>query len=244
MNPQLQNWNNFCQYHVGEWHGKKARYSPDKEVIKSWEVVTTLEISENGNTINHKDLLIYDDGTTELKNFGPYTKPILNALFLDNSFLWGSKTVESGSLFIFEIGFRFEDRRMLGYTRYNGSGNLEYISTGTEYLGQKKDKNSQTFVNKTNENWQGKLKKMTPDWIVSEPTITSWKKLENLNIDYLTLHLNDGISISCPQHIENGQEFFIAMDWQVNNLLLQRGIGYYDSSGFTDFTLEVFTASS
>lgn len=241
MNPQLQNWDNFCQYHVGEWHGTKTRYSPDGEAIKSWQVVTNLEINKDNSTINHKDYLTYADGNTELKTFGPYLKPTTSALFLDNSFCWGSKKVTSGSIFVFEIGIRFENRRMLGYCRYDGSGNLEYISIGPEHLGTTLQENLQKSVNQFNEKSQGTLKNMTPDLIVSEPVPTYWKQLEDLNQDYLTLHFKDRVSLSCPHKIEAENKFFIAVDWQINDTLLQRGIGYYDVSGFTNFTLEVFT---
>ncbi len=243
MNPQLQNWDNFCQYHVGKWHGIKTRYSPDREVIKSWQVVTKLEMSEDGNTINHQDYLTYSDGATDLKTFGPYTKPITSALFLENSFCWGSKKIKSGSIFVFEIGIRFEDRRMLGYTSYDEHGNLQYISTGPEHLSKLED-NYPISVNQIHNDWQGTLTKMTPDLIVSEPVTTSWKPLEDLNQDYLTLHFPEGISICCPQKIKPNEAFLIAVDWQISDTLMQRGIGYYDVSGFAYFTMEVFTRAA
>ncbi len=243
MNPQLQNWDNFCQYHVGEWHGIKTRYSPNKEVIKSWQVVTKLEVSEDGSTINHQDYLTYSDGATEIKTFGPYTKPEISALFLDNSFCWGSKKVAPNSIFVFEIGFRFEDRRMLGYCRYDENGNLQYISTGPEHFSKVED-NVSSSVNQIHNNWQGMLKKMTSDLIVSGSVPTSWKPLENLHQNYLTLDFQEGISICCPPKIVPNEAFLIAVDWQINDTLRQRGIGYYDAFGFTHFTLEVFTSAS
>lgn len=241
MNPQLQNWNNFCQYHLGEWHGTNTRYSPDGEAIKSWQVVTKLENNQDDSTINHKVFFTYTDGNTEEKSFGPYSKPITSALFLDNSFCWGSKKVTSDSIFVFEIGIRFENLRMLGYCKHDDNGNLQYISIGPEYLENISSNMQQQSNNLVNENWQGTLKKMTPDWIVSEPVSTDWKKLEDLNRDYLTLHFKDGVSLSCPRKIEIVKAFFIVVDWQINDTLLQRGIGYYDVSGFTHFTSEVFT---
>lgn len=241
MNPQLQNWNNFCQYHLGEWHGTKTRYSPEGEAIKSWQVITQLEKNQDDSTINHKDYLTYTDGNTEVKSFGSYTKPITSALFLDNSFCWGSKKVTSDSIFVFEIGIRFENRRMLGYCKYDDNGYLQYISIGPEYLENISSNMEQKSIDLINGNWQGTLKKMTRDWIVSEPVPTDWKKLDDLNRDYLTLHFKDGVSLSCPPKIEIGKAFFIVVDWQIGDILLQRGIGYYDVSGFTHFTSEVFT---
>ncbi len=91
MNPQIQNWDNFCGYHTGEWQGIQTRYSPDNEVIKSWHVISNLEVSQDGGEIKHQDYLTYSDGQTELKAYGTYPKPLTSALFLDNSFCWGSK---------------------------------------------------------------------------------------------------------------------------------------------------------
>ncbi|MGB7444411.1 MAG: DUF3598 family protein [Coleofasciculaceae cyanobacterium] len=243
MNPQLQNWDNFCKYHVGEWHGIKTRYSPDREVIKSWQVVTNLDMSKDGSTINHQDYLTYGDGKTELKSFGTYTKPITSALFLDNSFCWGSKKLESGSIFVFEIGIRLGNQRILGYCRYKENGHLHYISIGPEHLGKGED-NFQRYVNQIDNDWQGILKKMNPDLIVSEPVATSWKPLADLNQNYLTLDFPEGISICCPQKIKTEEAFLIAVDWQISDSLMQRGIGYYDESGFSHFTLEVFTRTA
>jgi hypothetical protein len=82
---------------------------------------------------------------------------------------------------------------------------------------------------------------MTPDWIVSSAVPTSWNRLEDLGENYLTIRHPDGVSVSCPRQLESGKGFVLAVDWQVNNVLLQRGIRHFDTSGFTGFTLEVFT---
>ncbi|KST68928.1 DUF3598 family protein [Mastigocoleus testarum] len=242
MNLQLQNWNNFCRYHVGEWRGINTRYSSGEEVIDSWNVVTNLKISQDGSKINHEDYLIYADGKTELKTFGPYIKPITSALFLDNSFCWGSKTLETNSIFIFEIGLRCENRRVLAFIKYGNDGSLEYISISPQLLSTNVSEQSKTSVlTITKENWQGKLKTIEPDLMVLEPVDISWISLKDLNRDNLTLNFQDNISVSCPQNIKKDMEFCIALDWLANSVLLQRGIGYYDVSGFKHFNLQIFT---
>lgn len=117
MNPNSiidakpQNWNNFCQYHMGDWHGNWKRYGLKGEVIDSFRCFRSLDKNINDGEINHQNYYTYADGKTELKNFGPYKEPITKALFLDNSFSWGSTTVEPNLSFGFETGFRYEDRR-------------------------------------------------------------------------------------------------------------------------------------
>lgn len=245
MNQQLQNWDNFCQYHLGEWHGINTRYSPEGKVIDSWQIVTNLQMSQDGNKIYHQDSLTYKDGKKELKNFGSYTKPITSALFLNNSFCWGTKKIDSGSIFIFEIGLRFEDKRVLAFTKYTNSGSLEYIAISPQLLGSDFSEAIKTSVeNQVSQNWRGKFKAIKPDLTLLEPGEISWKPLKDLNQNYLTLNFQDNISVSCPQNIEKEKEFFIAVDWLANCDLLQRGVGYYDAFGFNHFTLQIFTPSS
>lgn len=243
MNPQLKNWDNFCNYHTGDWQGSKKRYSPDGKVIKTWDVFTHLHVNQDGTEITHQDELFYSDGTNEIKNYGIYQKPQTNALFLDSTFCWGSKIVKPDSIFIFELGFRFEGKRVLCYFRYDESGKLQYTSTGVEYLKVQdieQKQNHNTELKKSNQKCTGVLQKMTSDWIISEAIATEWKPIQKLNQDYLTQKLDDNIMAICPEQLESNQSFFIGVDWQINSNLGQRGIGYYEASEFSYFTVENF----
>jgi len=245
MELQLQNWDNFCRYHAtGDWHGTWTKYSPQGEGIESFQGVRSLHTSQDSSEINHQNHYTYADGRSELKTFGPYKKPLTRALFLDNSFSWGSTKVESGSTFGFETGFRYENNRASAAIIYDDSGSLQHITIIPEHLASFAEEPPRPPVLELSRNWQGTLKRMTPDLIVSPPVATSWKRLEDLSEDYLTLHFPDGISASCPRQIENEKKFFMALDWLVNPTLLQRGIRHYDQSGFTSLTLEVFTLAS
>ncbi len=92
----------------------------------------------------------------------------------------------------------------------------------------------------TNNELRGLLTRITPDWIVSPTIETSWIRLEDLDARHLTFNLNDNISVSFPQHVESGKEFFLAMDWLCSETLLKRGTRHYNSSGFSSLTLEIF----
>lgn len=243
MNPQLQNWDNFCQYHTGDWHGTWTRYSSKGEVLKSFQCVRSLRASEDGSEIYHQNHYTYADGKIETKTFGPYQKQITNSLFLDNSFSWGSTKVELGATFNCETGFRYENKRASLAVIYHNSG-LQRITAISEHLASFAEEHPPHSAHALSGNWRGTLKRMTPDWIVSPPVATSWNRLENLRKNYLTLHFPDGISVSCPPQLESGKEFFTAVDWLVNPGLLYRGIRHYDTSGFTSVTLEVFSIVS
>ncbi len=94
MNPKLQNWHNFCQHHAGNWHGTWTTYSPTGKVIKFLKCIRSFQVKENGSKIEHQNHYIYADDKQETKTFGPDKKPTTRALFLDQSFSWGSQQVE------------------------------------------------------------------------------------------------------------------------------------------------------
>ncbi|MBF2008644.1 MAG: DUF3598 family protein [Chlorogloeopsis fritschii C42_A2020_084] len=242
MEAQLENWDNFCRHHANnDWYGTWTRYDSDGQIIESFHCIRSFKISPDASEIYHQNHYTYADGKKETKTFGPYHKPITRALFLDNSFSWGSTEIEIGSNFGFETGFRYEDRRASVASLYDSAGSLEKIVVIPETLTNFPEKpNSPLSEKDIPNNWRGTGKTMTPDWIVSPASETSWHRLENIGSDYLILHFFDGISISCPRNIHPGKDLFVSVDWQINSNLLQRGIRNYDASGFTNFKLETF----
>ena len=244
MEPQLQNWENFCRYQAtGDWHGTGYKYSPQGKLIDSFRSIRSLHTSEDGSEIYHQNHYTYADGKTVSKTFEPYLKPITKALFLEHSFTWGSTKIEPGSKFGFETGFRYQNRRMSAGIFYDEGGNLENIAVSSEHLGSFTEEPPRPPIDELSGYWQGTIKKITLDWIVSPPLATSWKRLEDVGQDYLTLHLADAVSVSGPHKLENGKEFSMVVDWLVNPTLLQRGIRHFDKSSFTNFTLEIFSIS-
>ena len=188
MNLQLKNWNNFCTYHTGDWQGTKKPYSPEGEIIKTWDTITHLHINSDGSEITHQDELFYSDETKEVKNYGIYKKPQTSALFLDSTFCWGSKIVKPDSIFIFEFGFRHEDKRVLCYFRYDETGKLQYSSTGIEYLmnqDTQQNQNNYPELKRDHNKLIGALQKMTPDKVISQPIKTNWKSIKELNKENL-----------------------------------------------------------
>jgi len=239
---QLKNWHNFCHYHANaDWYGTWTKYSPDGDVIEFFQGVRSFQVSEDGCEIHHQNHYTYADGTKESKTFGPYKKPITRALFLDHSFFWGSPKLEAGANFAFEMGFRYEDRRTSVVVICNDRGKLQQTIVISEQLGYFSEASPKLSAKELGGNWIGCQKTITPDWIVSAAVATSWKPIEQLIEDNLILHLPNNVLISYPQSIEPGQEFLCAVDWLASPTVLQRGICHYDASGFTHFTLDVFS---
>jgi hypothetical protein len=242
---QLQNWYNFCQYHANnDWYGTWTRYSADGQIIETFHCIRSFHVSDGGNEIHHQNHYTYADGTKETKTFGPYKKPITRALFLDNTFSWGSTKVESGSTFGFETGLRYEDKRANVVIVYDDAGNLEKIIVIPETLTIFPENPSPPSAKELSGNWVGTAKNMTSNWMVSSPIPVSWKPLENLADeadDYQIFHFSDGISISCPQKVAIDKSFLATIEWQISHNLLQRGIRNYKDSSLTNFTLQTFS---
>ncbi|NDJ26089.1 DUF3598 family protein [Nostoc sp. B(2019)] len=236
---QIKNWENFCHYHGGEWHGTWNIYNPEGILTRAYQCIRSFHVSSNASEVSRQNYYIYADGTTKLENFETRKKPLIKGLFLDNSFSWGSTTVTPGSTFFFETGFRHEDRRGSAVSRYNENGTLDVLII-PEHLSSFADTSPYYSVNEFSSKCQGTIKKMTPDWIVSPIVANSWMQLERLAEDYLTLHLADNISVNIPRQIESGKEFCLTTQWLVKPTLMYRGTRHFDASGFTRFTLEVF----
>ncbi|KYC42904.1 hypothetical protein WA1_12360 [Scytonema hofmannii PCC 7110] len=249
---QLQNWNNFCQYHAGEnWHGIWTRYSPDGKAIQSFKSIRSFSLNDDGNEIIHQNYYTYADGKTESKNISSYIKPdttllflgkSFSVLFLDNSYSWGNTEISANAPFGFEIGFRDEDKRASASVIYNQNGTINYITVIPENLVGFTEESSVLSGNElSRERWSGQGKSILPNLTTTEPVATTWTRLEDLNKDYLTLHFQDGISLSSPHQLESGNEFCLVVDWLVHPTLLYRGTRHFDTAGFSCFTLEVFT---
>jgi hypothetical protein len=237
---QLQNWENFCRHHaIGDWYGTWNIYDLEGKLIRQFKCIRSFQVTADGNEINHQNYYIYPDNTTKLETFQPRKKPNKEALFLETSFSWGSTEVKASSIFFFEIGFRNEDRRRSAVVRYNEDGTVDILII-SEHLGSFSNESPLPLENQL-DGWEGIATSMTPnDCIVSPTQAILWMPLEDLNKKYLTLHLQNGISISVPHQIESGQNFFLAAEWLVNPTLLQRSIRHFDTSEFISFTLEVF----
>ncbi|MBW4612917.1 MAG: DUF3598 family protein [Desmonostoc vinosum HA7617-LM4] len=235
---QIQNWDNFC-HHLGDWHGTWTAYSSEGELNRKFQCIRCFHLDSNGCEVNHQNKYTYADGTTKVETFGPHKKPFIKSLHFNNSFSWGSIEVKPDSMFFFETGFKYAQRRRSAVARYNENGTVDILII-SEHLGSYVEESAYAPASQIS-NWQGTITSMTPDWTISSTVTTSWTKLDSLDENYITLHLNDGISISIPRYVESGKEFFLAAEWLVNPTLLQRGIRHFSTSGFTKFTLEIFT---
>lgn len=236
---QLQNWENFCRHHaIGDWHGTWSIYDLEGKLIRQFQCIRSFQVSSDGNEVNHQNHYTYADGTTKTESFDTHKKPLIKSLHFNDSFSWGSTEVKPETMFFFETGFKHGNQRRSAIARYNTDTSLDIVII-SEHLKTFAQEPSSLPTNQLID-WKGTVTKITPNWIISNAAETSWIELDELAKDYLTFHLNDSVSLSIPKQIEKNKEFFLATEWLVNPTLLLRGIRYFDTSGFTNFALEVF----
>lgn len=249
-NNQLQNWDNFCRYHLGSWHGIWTKYSPEGQEIDSFRCVRSFHLSEDGSQIAHQNDYTYPDGKTELKTIGPYIKPVVglsfgkqyfSILFLDNCFSWGKTAIaaDAPSACGFETGFRHGNSRISLVVVYEQSGELQHITAICEQLDSFLDALPAPGAIQPNGDWRGTVKQMTPDLATSSAEEIEWQPLENLGGNNRIFHLPGG-SISCPAKIEGNSVMDLIVEWQAAPNKLFRGIRHFDNFEFSRFVLQVY----
>ncbi|MBW4621665.1 MAG: DUF3598 family protein [Cyanosarcina radialis HA8281-LM2] len=238
---RLKNWDNFASYHaLGDWYGYLIRHSSEGEVIDFLKCIRSFNLSQDRSEIYHQNRYIYADGKSRSKSFGSYKKPLVEALYLDNSFSWGSTHITPGSSFGFETGFRLENRGSSAVLMYDESGKNSRLTIHIEQLGSFPNEASLAIKESSNK-WKGYLKYLTPDLVMSDAEACEYKPLDELSDRYQIFAACGGISICYPRQIESGIEMFFAVDWLVAPTRRQRAIRHYDRSGFTLLTLQTFT---
>ncbi|MEH2182800.1 DUF3598 family protein [Nostoc sp.] len=245
---QLQNWNNFCRYHVGDWHGIWTKYSPEGHLIDSFKCIRSFHLSKDGSQITQQNYYTYSDGKTELQNAGSYTSAGLSfnghhfvVLFLDNSFSWGIAKITDDPPFtpFFETGFTHGNKRTSLTAVYKKSGELQHMTAISEQLDSFLEALPASGVIQPDGVWQGTVKQITPDLVTSSPEEIAWQPLENLGGNNQIFHLPGG-SISCPLRIESKSVMDLIVDWQATPNKLFRGIRYFDNSEFSRFLLQIY----
>jgi hypothetical protein len=241
MDLEHHNWEHFCRYHVGDWHGSWTQYSCAGVALASFRCIRSFHVNADGSAITHQNHYYYADGRRETKTFGPYTPSTTRSLFIDQSFSWGSPGAAVGAPFFFETGFRWADRRVSCVAQCDVRGVWQPFLVITEHLGHFADRQPSTPVPEFTHGCHGTRQTITPDWCVSTLTI-AWQRLEELEASYLTCRLPEGVAVSVPRHLAPGTPFRGIVEWAVDATMLQRGMRTYDAAGFTHFSLDIYGA--
>ena len=244
MDPVHDNWERFCRYHVGDWHGIWTRYSCAGVALESFRCIRSFHVNTDASVLTHQNHYAYADGRRETKTFDPYTPSTTRSLFIDQSFSWGSPRAVGEPPFFFETGFRWADRRMSCVVQYTVRDRWQPFLVIMEHVGHFVDRPPPTPVPAWTHGSHGTRQTMTPDMHVSAPAAVLWQRLEDLDAHSLTCRLPEGVAISVPHRLEPGTPFRGIVEWVVDATMLQRGIRVYDATGFAHVSLDIHRCSA
>ncbi len=255
MELKVQNWKNFTDQHLYDWHGIWTRYTPTGEVKESFRSLRHFESNIDKTEIDQlNQYILADDNIKEQKwhfsqkenslpdgMFHPQAKSMRGYFFPSGHATWAVTQLQEGFPFGLELFFRYQHLRHSVGFRYDDQGNLFTIANIREdsagypsffWSTELESFPSRNFSN----NLQGTSITLTPDLHISDPLPTqfTWSR-EGHQVFYLP----DGVSISCPEKVANGTAFCCVGNWLINEQEMQQLIANYDASGnFQSLTLE------
>jgi Domain of unknown function (DUF3598) len=259
MDLKAQNWKNLCANHLKDWHGIWTRYSPQGEVIESFQSLRSFLCDRQQNEITQLNRYMYADGTTKQESwqYNLHSNSLANGLchparesmsglfFASGHAAWITRQFARQPFSGIEIFFRYEDLRHSVGIIYDNSGNLfrtasirEDVAFPSQYWSTELKQSANRDLNG---NWQGTSVTMTPDLQVSEPVTTQldWSIEGNK-----TFFFPDRISLSCPDRVTSGNSFKIAANWLVTSSQLQQLTVDYDRDGaFSKLTLQMLDSN-
>lgn len=255
MDVKNQNWKNFTDQHLYDWHGIWTRYSPEGEVKESFRSLRHFEGNAEKTEIYQLNQYIFaeDDVKEQRWNYNQSEHSLSDGMFHPQARLmrgyflpsghsaWLTTQLQVGGYLAMELFFKYQHLRHSVGIIYDDQGNLfrtaniredstgypsSYWSTELEQLSQRDLKG----------NWQGTSMIITPDLTISKPVSTQlswgWER-------HKTFFLPDGVSISCPAQVTIGTPFSCAVNWLINDPEIHQLIANYDTAGsFTNLTLE------
>lgn len=262
MNNQEQNWTNLWGSIPPEgisWHGTWIRYTPDQEVLTSFQGVRSFVPSQDNRVITHTNNYTYTDGSTEEKQWH-IEKISCNrpdgtihpasaagrALSLgDGATVWISKNLETGKFFGGELFFQHQEWRTSVAMVYAGGSDLTGIAQVREHQGGFSERSLFSKDANLSGNWTGTKQSMTGDL-----SISAAEEIEGLELDPTegkneTLFLDDGIIINCPKKVRLGLEIELVAGKLVAENKYKRLTVKYDKTGtFSQLISEVFNRQS
>jgi hypothetical protein len=259
MHNQEQNWQNLFGDIPAEgisWHGTWTRYSPDQEVLTSFQGVRNFVPNQDRTVITHTNNLTYADGRTEEKQWqldkvscnhpDGMTHPAFSSGAKALSFGEGAtvsmrKTLEIGQYGGAELFFRHENCRTSVVIMYGEKGDLSGTIQIREYNGSFPEQAPAEKLETISGKWKGTKQSMSPDLSISGLEEVSGLELDPTQGTNDTFFLPDGIVVNCPKQLQVGEAFeLVAGKLVADNLYKRLTVKYDDSGHFMLFVSEVF----
>src|SRR5207244_2669470 len=111
----------------------------------------------------------------------------------------------------------------------------------TEHLGRLAEHQPAVGSPALPQGWRGLRRTITPDLRVSTAEPITWRRLEEIGEDRLTVRVPDGLAVSLPRCLTPGQPWVGIVEWAVEAATVYRGIRTYEATGFAQFSLDQFT---
>jgi Domain of unknown function (DUF3598) len=258
INLHEQNWKNlFGDFTTEEraWHGTWTSYTPEKQVIRSYQGVRRFRANEDKTVIYQTNNYTYADGSKEEKNWQieklianqpdgivHSAIPSMRALsFGEGATAWLSQELEVGKNFGMELFFRYQDWRTSVSSIYGENGDLIRITQIREYLGSFPSQPENSELENIAGYWLGKQQFMTPDLKISTVSEIPQLILDPTQGKNQIIWLSDRIILNVPRKVILGEEFVIVVGKLVAENMFKRLAVNYDESGkFTMLISEVF----
>jgi len=233
MDVQDQNWQHFCANHMQDWYGIWTRYSPQGEVLESFQSLRSFRCNPQQTEIYQVNRYKYADGRTQEKHW-QYNPGIIKSFFFEQGgVVAAEKQLEPNLPFVVEFLFQHEQLRNSAIAVYNQSGSLSRTAsvredaTGfpSQYWSGELNLLPERHING---NWQGTSMTMTPDLQVSTAISTQQQFSREGN---QSVFFPDEISLFYPEKICIGESFTILANWLVAPSYLQQMSVKYDESG-------------
>ncbi|GGA56836.1 DUF3598 family protein [Okeania sp. KiyG1] len=258
MNLQEQNWTNLFGNHTPEgtaWYGIWTRYSPELEVIKSFQGIRKFSANQDKTVITHHNSYTYADGSTEEKQWQiekeivnkpdgiihPAFESMRTLSFSKEAKTWMCLQLKIGNLFGCELFFQHQNFRTSVASMYGENGELAGFTQIREHLNSYPDQKPGAELKNISGNWVGQKQSMTPDLQISqEPELTELK-LDPTAGKNPTFFLPDGIVINVPEKVNIGEEFELVVGKMMIENKYKRMTIKYDKDGkFIQLISEVF----
>lgn len=245
---QEKNWSNIFGHLTPEginWCGTWTIYSPELEVIKSYQGIRSFRHNEDKTVIYQTNNYTYADGSTNEKHW-QFNKQICNQIdgvaytefpsmrilsIAHGVYAWLKKQLESSQKFSLELFFSHEDWRTSVVIIYGENSTLEKIVQIREHLNSFPPKPPDAEARNIDGKWIGKKQQLTPDLTVSNTEIIQDLVLVPLGDKNQTLFLPDGVVINAPTTVKIGQEFSISIGRMVYPNQFKRLTAQYDNGG-------------
>jgi hypothetical protein len=249
MYLQEQHWDKLFGHLSTEdspWYGIWTVYSPEKEVIKSFQGIRNLRANVDKTVITHTNYFPLPDGKIQEKQW-QIEKETCNlpdgllhpadsskrafSLMDRGASAWVTKKLESSRSFSVELFLKHDDWNTSIGSIYAENGYLEKILYLREHLGSYPEVTQNQDINSVLGNWIGKKQSIIPNLKISAEEEIQDLVLDPTQGNNETFYLPDGVVVNIPLQLKMEEAFDIVAGKFVTENMYKRLTAKYDNFG-------------